>query len=59
MIGGLPGDAIHDVLEELLQYEAKEFIKHAVLYERYSTDTVHPQQFLDRLSYYRPVFQFF
>ena len=27
---------MHDVLEGLLQYEAKEFIKHAVLYERYN-----------------------
>ena len=27
MIGGLPGDPLHDVLEGVLQYEAKELIK--------------------------------
>ena len=36
VIGGLPGD---DVLEGLLKYKAKEFIKDAVLYERYNNDT--------------------
>jgi hypothetical protein len=34
VVGGLPGDAMHDVLEGLLQYEAKEFLKHAILNER-------------------------
>ena len=30
VIGGLPGDAMHDVLEGLLQYEAKELLKYAI-----------------------------
>jgi hypothetical protein len=34
VVGGLPGDAMHDVLEGLLQYEAKEFLKHVILNER-------------------------
>jgi len=35
VIGGLPGDAMHDVLEGLLQYETKEFLRHAVNIEKY------------------------
>jgi hypothetical protein len=30
VVGGLPGDAMHDVLEGLLQYETKEFLKYAI-----------------------------
>lgn len=37
VIGGLPGDAMHDVLEGVLQYEAKEFLKYAINEQRYFT----------------------
>ena len=37
VIGGLPGDAMHNVLEGLLQYEVKEFLKHIIFDERYET----------------------
>lgn len=32
---GLPGDAMHDILEGLLQYEAKEMLKVFILEEKY------------------------
>ena len=35
VVGGLPGDAMHDILEGVLQYEAKKFLKHAILDEKY------------------------
>ena len=34
---GLPGDAMHDILEGLLQYEAKEMLKAFILEEKYFT----------------------
>lgn len=37
VIGGLPGDAMHDVLEGVLRYEAKEFLKYAINEQRYFT----------------------
>lgn len=30
MIGGFPGDAMHDVLEGCLQYECKELLKYLI-----------------------------
>ena len=30
VIGGLPGDAMHDVLEGCLQYEVKELLKYSI-----------------------------
>jgi hypothetical protein len=35
VIGGLPGDAMHDVLEGVLQYECKEVIKYFIREEKY------------------------
>lgn len=35
VIGGFPGDAMHDVLEGVLQYEAKEFLKYAINEQSY------------------------
>ncbi|EDO36048.1 predicted protein [Nematostella vectensis] len=37
VVGGLPGDAMHDVLEGLLQYEVKEFLKYAMYEKRFLT----------------------
>jgi hypothetical protein len=33
----LPGDAMHDILEGILQYESKQFKKHAVMESKYLT----------------------
>ncbi len=32
---GLPGDVMHDILEGILQYEAKELLKHAIFHEKF------------------------
>ncbi|EDO36381.1 predicted protein [Nematostella vectensis] len=37
VVGGLPGDTMHDVLEGLLQYEVKEFLKYAMYEKRFLT----------------------
>ena len=37
VIEGLPGDAMHDVLEGLLQYEVKELLKYAVNEQQFFT----------------------
>lgn len=37
VIGGLPGDAMHDVLEGVLQYECKEMLKVFIREETYFT----------------------
>jgi hypothetical protein len=34
---GLPGDAMHDVLEGVLQYECKEMLKRFILEDKYIT----------------------
>ena len=31
----LPGDVMHDILEGILQYEAKELLKHAIFHEKF------------------------
>jgi len=35
VIGGLPGDAMHDVLEGVLQYECKELLKYLIREAKY------------------------
>lgn len=35
IIGGLPGDAMHDVLEGCLQYECKELLKYLIQERKY------------------------
>ena len=37
VIEGLPGDAMHDVLEGLLQYEVKELLKYAINEQQFFT----------------------
>ena len=37
VIEGLPGDAMHDVLEGLLQYEVKELLKYAIYEQQFFT----------------------
>ncbi len=37
VIGGVPGDAMHDVLEGILQYEAKELLKYCIREEKLFT----------------------
>lgn len=37
VVGGLPGDAMHDVLEGVLQYEAKEYLKYTINEQKYFT----------------------
>lgn len=37
VIEGLPGDAMHDVLEGLLQYEVKELLKYAINEQHFFT----------------------
>ena len=37
VIGGLPGDAMHDILEGVLQYECKEMLKAFITEEKYFT----------------------
>ncbi|XP_028418114.1 uncharacterized protein LOC114543241 [Dendronephthya gigantea] len=37
VIGGLPPDIMHDILEGVLQYETKEMLKHYIKVERYLT----------------------
>lgn len=37
MIDGLPGDAMHDILEGVLQYECKEMLKIFINEEKYFT----------------------
>ena len=37
VVDGLPGDAMHDVLEGVLQYECKEMLKEFILKEKYLT----------------------
>lgn len=37
VIGGMPGDAMHDVLEGILQYETKEFLKYCIREEQLLT----------------------
>jgi len=37
VIGSLPGDAMHDILEGVLQYECKEFLKYAISDAKYIT----------------------
>lgn len=37
VVDGLPGDAMHDVLEGVLQYECKEMLKEFVFNEKYFT----------------------
>ena len=35
VIGGLPGDSMHDILESCLQYEAKELLKYLIQEQKY------------------------
>lgn len=37
VVEGLPGDAMHDVLEGLLQYEVKEYLKYTIYEEHFLT----------------------
>ena len=37
MVDGLPGDAMHDVLEGVLQYECKEMLKEFLFKKKYFT----------------------
>ena len=40
VIEGLPGDAMHDVLEGLLQYEVKELLKYAINEQHFTLDNL-------------------
>ena len=45
---GLPGNAMHDVLEEVLQYKCKEILKEFIFKEKYFT----LEQLNERMTYF-------